>query len=306
MRAVLCDENGDFVARNSAPIDREAKTAQTNVDIVVSVIESIVEDIHTQPRELGCIVLGVPGTTDPEKGLVMLSPNVPYWANIPLKSMLEERLGVTVALENDVNLAAVGEHWKGSATGCSNFFFLALGTGIGGGVFVDGQLYRGTHFSAGEVGYCILHPEQGSRRLGDLGWLESIASGLGIQRSGRRSVEQYPDSYLGRAAGSGRGVSPEMVFEAADQGDPNAKRIVDEATHYLGLAVVNITALLDPELIVLGGGVSRQGEVILGPVRESARGHGINVPPLRVSKLGDQAQLYGAVYTTLQYRATAE
>ncbi|MDA2927252.1 ROK family protein [Acidobacteria bacterium AH-259-G07] len=305
IRAALCNSRGDFMARQTAEIDPEATTTQTNVDILVCVIEAVLKKAGLSPRDLACIAVGVPGVTNTKEGVVVLCPNVPHWDGLPLKGALEKRLPVCLKLDNDVNMAAIGEHWKGAACGHAHFFFLGLGTGIGAGIFVDGRLYRGSHDGAGEIGYAVLHPGLRERRVGDWGWLESIASGAAIEKLGQDAARQHPDSLIHQMAGTPERVCTALVFEAARQGDLHAGHIVEEATDYLALAVVNITALLDPELIIFGGGVSRQGEGILRPVREKAQGFGIPIPPICQSKLEDEAQLYGAVYTALEPINTA-
>lgn len=303
IRTALCDASGSILEKRQAPTHRHATSAEENVSAIAREITAVLQAHQLSARQVDCIAIGVPGLTDTERGLVVTAPNIPGWQDLPLKERLQQQFPTRLVLENDVNLAAVGEYWKGSAQHCSHFFFMALGTGIGGGVFINGALYRGARYGAGEVGYLVLHPHQRERRLGDLGWIESIASGVAIEERGRQAAARRPDSLLARLARPK--VSAGIVFEAAERGDPEALKVCQEVTDYLALAVVNITALLDPELIVFGGGVSSQGERLLAPVRSKAEGFGLVIPPIRQSKLQDEAQLYGAIFTALHARGKA-
>lgn len=299
IRTALCDREGTILAKRQAATNREATRAEENVFILTSEMRAVLKETGISPSRLSAIAVGVPGLTDSDRGLVVTAPNIPGWCNLPLGEILQTHFSAPLLLDNDANMAALGEYWKGAARGCSHFFFLALGTGIGGGVFVDGRLYRGAHYGAGEVGYLVLHPEQRERRSGDLGWIESIASGLAIEQRGREAAGSNPGSLLNKLSGSDP-VSTALVFEAAHRGDPAAVEICDEVTTYLALAVVNITAVLDPELIIFGGRVSYQGERLLGPVKQKAEGFGLPIPPIRQSLLQDEAQLYGAIFTALK------
>lgn len=300
IRCALCSGKGEILLRKQAPVDRQAASAEVNVQRVSSLIRQSLEERRLSLSELGCVSLGVPGIVDPDSGSLLAAPNVPHWYNLPLRELLQKELPVPVLLDNDVNLAAVGEHWKGAAAGCRHFFFLALGTGIGGGVFIDGRLHRGAHFAAGEVGYMALDPFSAARRVGDLGWLESVASGLAIGLQGRMRAQMHPQCRLNQLVSEPDQIDSPLVFRAAAEGDATAAQILDEVLEYLSLLVVNISCVLDPELIVFGGGMSAQGEQLLQPIRQRVRAYGFEIPPLQLSSLGENAQLYGAIYTALE------
>jgi len=298
IRCWIARSGGEVLASGVARIIRDAPTSTVNIEVLVELIRKLMADAGVEAEELTAISLGVPGAADSETGIVLLAPNIPHWTGKNIRDEIREYFDVKVLIENDVNLAALGEVWKGVAAGCKDFFFMALGTGIGGGLFLNGRLVRGKHFTAGEVGYLALAPFQPEKRMGDLGWFESMASGLAIDMAGADAALRNPTSRLGELASKGPLTSRE-VFAAAAEGDAEANEILSQAFEYMTLAVVNITALVDPEMIVFGGGVGSQGERVLGPVRERAARYGLPVPPLRVSSLGEQAQLYGALYAAV-------
>lgn len=306
IRAALCDESGEILARHSTKTDRQAASAEANVQLIAAEMETILKQSGFSREDVACAAIGVPGMTDTEQGVIKMAPNVPHWYDLPLRDRLQTYMPVPIFLDNDVNMGAVGEYWKGAARNCSSFFFLALGTGIGGGVFVNGKLYRGARYSAAEVGYMALEPSQKGLRVGDLGWLESIASGWGIEQSGRKAAIERPEGAIARLAGGAEQVTSRHVFQAARENDPRAIEILERATDYLALAIVNITAVLDPEMIVMGGGVAQQGTIILDPIREKSQGYGIDIPPIRPGELAEDSQIYGALYAALEYQEDYE
>jgi glucokinase len=297
IRCWIADGSGTVLKEGTASTARDASSAEENLDTVAELVLGLAKSLSGS--ELSCVSIGIPGVVDTDTGVVILVPNVPHWSGLNLREILQERFGTPVLLDNDVNLAAQGEYWQGAAKDCRNFFFIALGTGIGGGVFVDGKPYRGSHFSAGEIGYLALAPGHPEKRIGDLGWFESVASGLAVDLAGTSTAEANPSSYLGRLSAEGQAIKSIHVFDAARKGDPLAEKILDEVSEYIGLAVVNVTALLDPELIVFGGGMGKQGDFLLSRVRAGAERYGLPVPSLRVSKLGEQSQLFGALHAAL-------
>lgn len=299
IRALLCRETGEVLGRKSVSTDRQASSAETNVLRVVGVARSLLEETSAKPEEIAGIGIGVPGPVNQQTGVVSIAPGVPFWSDLPLRAMFEQHFPFPVYLDNDVNLAAVGEFWKGAARGCSDFVFIAMGTGIGSGVFVGGRLHRGKRYTAGEIGYMVIAANQRQRRIGEFGWLESVAGGLALDLAGRKAARENPQSALNRLAASPTEINSAHLFEAAFTGDRVAKAVLDEALEYLGLAVFNITAVLDPDLIILGGGVSAQGPRLLGAIAKATEGYGLPMPKLQLSELGDQAQILGAAFFAL-------
>jgi len=296
IRTVISDLEGTILVRRSTKIDRNATDSATNVRLLAEEILDSLEGYGATEKDLAGIGVGVPSPVDPEEGKLLICPNIPYWTGLKLGKALKKYFSVPVEIENDVNIATLGEYWKGSARGCRNFFFVGLGTGIGGGAFINGQLHSGTNFCAAEIGYLVLAPNQGGRRVGDLGWFESVASGLALDQEARRAAFMNSTGSLAAIAGAPAEASTLTVFEAASKGDSDASAILEQAFEYYALAVVNITAILDPDAVIFGGGIATQGEALLEPVRGKAATYGLPVPDLRCAQLGEEAQIYGALY----------
>jgi len=296
IRTVISSLEGEILTKRSAKIDRDADNEQTNVAILAKEIKDALDEFGITESNLAGVGVGVPSPVDPEKGTLLICPNIPYWTGLNLGESLQEYISVPIEIENDVNIATLGEYWKGSARGCRNFFFIGIGTGIGGGAFINGKVHSGSNFCAAEIGYLVLAPNRRERRVGDLGWFESVASGLALDQEGKRAAHMNSTGKLSEIAGSPDDVNSLTVFEAASQGDSDAAAILEQAYEYYALAVVNITSLLDPDAIIFGGGMAAQGEVLLAPVRSRAAAYGLPVPDLRCAELGEEAQIYGAVY----------
>jgi glucokinase len=193
----------------------------------------------------------VPGAVDRAQAVVLSAPNLPSLINYGLKAVLQERLGWPVVLENDANAAAMGEIWLGAARGCRDVVSVTLGTGVGGGVVLGGRVWRGAHGAAGEIGHTTVDPFSGLKcKCGNTGCLELFASATAIVRMARESLAQFPQAML-----SADGLTAERVFDAGRQGDELALSVFKRAGKYLGIGLANLMTLIDPEIIVINGGV---------------------------------------------------
>jgi len=247
---------------------------------------------------LRAVAIGVPSPVDAERGVVAFAYNLPGWKDIHLGRELERKLRVPVFLENDANMAAIGEHWRGVAQGVNNFVFIAIGTGTGSGVFVDGKLYRGRTGSAGEVYHMNIDWPRWAEDFGDSGHFESYVSGMGIAAEGRKAL---PSPVVSTTTSLAAERDAQFVFEAFRQGDPNAHAVLEKTFTMLGVGIVNIISVLDPDLIVLGGGIAKGapdfmlstlGKVVQQIYKE-------NAPPIKLSALEDKAQTFGAIRSAL-------
>jgi glucokinase len=283
VRTAVAGEDGELLARGAEPMRSEA-SPEAVVQSVLASVESLVAEAGGRGPPLA-IGVGVPGTVIPHEGKVIGAVNLPAWQMVSVAEVVGRRWPIPVALENDVNMAALGEGWRGAAKDMGTFVFVALGTGVGGGVIIDGRLHRGARGLGGEVCYSCLGREHLHVDYQPAGCLERLAGGPAIARRGSEAV--------------GRPVSSEEVFELARQGDVAARRVVEETAEYLAVAFTNIAALLDPEAIVVGGGIGQQGELLLAPVRELVHKHVPTRVPIVPSALGEDAQLYGAVRSAL-------
>ncbi len=229
---------------------------------------------------------------------------MPGWREVPLVQRLEEAFGVPAWLENDADAAALAEHRFGAGRGARHMIFVTVSSGVGGGLIVDGRLHRGASGAAGEVGHMVLNEKGPSCTCGNRGCLEAYASGLAIAARGREAIESGRSAMLARLAQEDPPLSAETVFRAAAAGDEVSQQMIGEASHYLGLGLVNLVHIFNPEVIVIGGGLSREGEAFLGPARrvvdqlcfEQSR------RDLRivVGGLGDRAGALGAVAAMIE------
>ena len=247
---------------------------------------------------LRAVAIGVPSPVDAERGVVAFAYNLPGWKNIHLGRELEKKLRVPVFLENDANMAAIGEHWRGVAQGIDNFVFIAIGTGTGSGVFVDGKLCRGRTGSAGEVYHMNIDWPRWAEDFGDSGHFESYVSGIGIAAEGRKAIPPPAGSATSDLAAERDAY---FVFEAFRQGDPNARCVLEKIFTMLGVGISNIISILDPDLIVLGGGIAKGApEFMLSTVGKVVQHlYKENAPPIKLSSLEDKAQTFGAIRSAL-------
>lgn len=233
------------------------------------------------------VALATPGVVDVREGVVVGARNLRGWQHVPVRDRLGRGFGVPVTVENDVNLAAVGERWQGAGHGHDDIVFVSIGTGIGAGILIGGEVHRGHRYAAGEVN--SLPSGYPSPDGGEAG-LEDVASGPAIvRRAAARGIDA--------AAGS---MTTDAVFAAAARGEPLAAAVIGEALDALARGVAALVAGIDPSVVVIGGGVSRQGEALLGPLRERVAGMVRLRAPIVRSALGVDAQLYGAVFAALR------
>ena len=282
LRVALADLQGKVLARRQVPTDPAGGVAI--VDQLCAVVREVFATTRRDPAKLYAVGVGAPGMTDVHAGRVIRAVNLAGWVDLPLRDLVEARLGAPVRVDNDANMAALGERWQGSARRVSDFVFLALGAGIGAGVVVGGRLHRGHHWYAGEISHMNLDMREWQADFGDRGYLESHVGAAAIAES------QHADAAT--------------IITAARAGDARAMAVIDQLAVYLGTAVANIVAVLDPALVVFGGGLSHAGDLLIEPVRRVVARIVPNMPAIGISSLGDDAQLMGAVYSAVETAET--
>ena len=282
MRVVIANEDGEIEARRHGPLP--AGSPEEVLASVGRTVDDLVRGVWVGAK-VAAIGIVLPGVVDPAGGSVASVANMPGWDSVPIADLLGVPRGVPVAMENDANAAAVGEGWLGAAKGMRDFVFIALGTGIGAGLVLDGRLHRGAHFVAGEVAFFPMTREQ--LRAGD--WEHCLEGQVGGRAAARRAIELL-----------GRHAKAADLFEAAKAGDAAAVAWLTETQEYLAMAVADVAALVDPEAVIFGGGVAMaQGEWFLGPVRDLAVRCTPGRPKITLSSLGEDAQIVGAVRLAL-------
>jgi glucokinase len=242
--------------------------------------------------------IGIPCTIDQRRGVAIVAVNLEL-ADVPIRDLMTERLGMPVAIDNDANLAMLAEHRFGAARGARNAAMLTIGTGIGGGLIVDGRLYRGSTGAAGELGHVVIEAD-GPRCQGNCpnrGCVESLASGTAIAREGRLAAEREPRSALGRALAGGERLDGALVTDAALDGDEAAREVIALVGRRIGIALSSLANALDPDVIVIGGGAIRAGELLVEPARRELAARAL--PPMNrarveAAELGPEAGMIGA------------
>ncbi len=290
----LADLAGTTLFEDTRPTHQDGPPYQTLLAMIVRLTAEAVR----RKRPLVALAIGVPAIVEPETGAVIGGPNV-EWGGFNLAERLRADVTVPFVLDNDVNLAALAQAWRGEARGLTDFVTLSIGTGIGAAVVTNGQLIKGRHNAAGEIGYLVLGRERLHRPpAGDLGAFEEIAAGPAIARRAEELAAAGPAEHPSRPPASC--VTAETVIAAALDGDPVARRVVDEVLDAVAMAVIALAGAVDPELVILDGAVGRALEPFLGTIDRLVRPHLAVAPRLSTSRLGARSTVLGAIATALQ------
>jgi glucokinase len=244
------------------------------------------------------VSLAIAGAIDLNNGVVTESPNLPQWQDVPLRSMVEEALGLQTFMINDANAAALGEHTHGAGRGTRNMVFITVSTGIGGGLIINGDLYQGCNGAAGEIGHMVIDVDGPLCGCGNYGCLEALASGTAIARDAADRIALGTYSSIPKFTNSGGTITAAAVAAAAKQGDPLANEIVSRAAHYLGMGLVSVVNVFNPEMVVIGGGVAQMGDMLLNPARQVVRENAFRIAAdaaqIVQAQLGARAGVVGA------------
>ena len=278
------------------------RSAGEGEDELVELLVREVEEARAEHGGVEAIGMGIPATIVHEKGIAVAAVNLPI-ENLPIRDLVAERTGLPVFVDNDANVAALAEHLYGAARGADNAVMLTIGTGIGGGLILGGEIYRGATGAGAELGHVVIAmdglPCQGN--CPGRGCVETYASGTALAREGRAVAEREPDSALGRALGEGP-IAGKTVTELAIKGDKLAREVVAEAGRHLGVALASLANIFDPDVIVIGGGVSVVGDLLLEPAREELRSRALdpmNKTLVKLAELGADAGMIGAAAMAL-------
>ncbi|MBV9282256.1 MAG: ROK family transcriptional regulator, partial [Chloroflexi bacterium] len=298
-RAVLADLEGEELHAVVVPTHQ---AGQTPLEGVYGAVGEVLDHARGLRSRVAALGVGVPGVVTHPDGVVTRCPSV-GWDGMAVGRLLEERFHIPAVVENDVNLAALGEAWRGAAQGMADFAVIAIGTGIGAGLVVGGELLHGRHHAAGEVGYLVPGAEYLSQPIGERGCLESLASGPGVAARAADLLQVDPRPSSLRALGR---VRAEDVFRLWQAGDPVAAAAVDEFADRMALLAIGIATILDPEIIIFGGSVGLAAERILPRITARVSGRVPALPILAVSTLGGRATLLGATSAALALARTVE
>ncbi|HKH41704.1 MAG TPA: ROK family protein [Solirubrobacterales bacterium] len=280
---------------------KEPSTGLSEEKVVEELAEELLEAKQARPDVLAA-GLGIPATIDRDRGVAIHAVNLTI-TDVPIRDLMRERLGLPVYVDNDANVAALAEFLYGAGRGAKDVVLLTIGTGIGGGLILDGEVYRGSTGAAAELGHIVIE-EDGPKCQGNCpnhGCVEALASGTAIAKAGKEAAERNPDSALGKALADGPIVG-RTVTELALAGDGPAREVVAQAGRHIGVALSSLANIFDPDVFVIGGGVSAVGDLLLDPAREELRSRALppqNGRPVKLAELGPDAGIVGAAAMAL-------
>jgi glucokinase len=303
VKAGLVDDEGTVWARTRAPLDLAAGLDAGLVTVFQAVDQLF--DERLQLRDVQAVGVASPGTMDIPAGIVFHPFNLPGWENLPLRDIIGDRLEKPAALQNDANAAAFGEYWVGAASDAGSLLFWTLGTGIGGGIVINGQLLEGAHSHAGECGHMVLQTDGGRpSQFGMHGSLECYAGGKALVQRAREALAAGRPTLLHELATGDDSLTPRLIADAAERGDGLAMELVLDTARYLGVGTASLMNILDPEIVLIGGAMtfggaeSELGRRFLGRVREEVQARAFPIPAARTriefARLGNNAGFIGA------------
>jgi glucokinase len=298
----VIDDSHEILYRSTSP------TAGLKLDDLIDELERELRAALEAHPDVKTIGLGIPSTIDRRRGYAISSVNLPL-VDVPVRDLVTERLGLPTHIDNDANVAALAEHRLGAARDTENAVMLTIGTGIGGGLILGRQVYRGTFGSAAELGHIVIDyagpPCQGN--CPNRGCVEALASGTALGREGHLAAQAHPDSALGRRFAAGEAIDGRAVTEAAIDGDGIAVEVVATVGRRLGVALSSLANIFAPDMIVIGGGASAAGDLLLEPAREQLRSRALppmNETPVVTAALGPEAGMIGAALMALEEGAS--
>ena len=293
LRLGLADSHGTIIAKWSTST-AGIRSPDAVVDLISEGVEAMLQQTSIPRSALRAIAAGAPGVTNVDQGIVIATSYLMGWRDVPLRALLEASLGISASIDNDVNIAAIGERWAGAAKGTSDFVFLAIGTGIGAGIMINGQIFRGHGWTAGEIGYMLVPgtPEEPVER-GKPGALEGIVGGEGIQA-------QWQSHWSETSTPLPKSAAATQIFDHALEHNPLAQQVLENASRTLAYAIYNISLILNCPLFVLGGGVGMH-PALCNATKSVLDQRSARVQPQLVrSALGADAQLTGAIRLALE------
>jgi len=290
-------EDGKIIYSNSVPTYAKMGYEYT-INNIKQAIRDLMKETNTDNKSIEGIGFDFPGQVDYKTGVVKLAPNIPGWVNIPIAKLIEDEFHIPTRIDNDVRCAALGEMNYGAGKGCENFICITVGTGIGSGIVINGKIVRGTSNAAGEIGHIKLQTKGGNIcGCGDTGCLEAYASGPCIVAMAQDYIKGGKAAKFREMAGDEE-ITPYIVAKAAESGDPVAKRIFEITGEYIGLGLVSVINLLNPEKVIVGGGVAECGELLLEPIRRTVKQRAMKIAGETVeivpAQLGNSAGVIGA------------
>ena len=295
VKIALVSDKGKIVYSNSIPTRAEMGYEYT-VNSMKDAIRDLLKETKMKSNDIEGMGFGFPGQIDCQKGVVRLAPNIPGWVNVPIANIMEKEFGILTRVDNDVRTATLGELNYGAGVGCENLVCITVGTGIGSGLVVNGKLVRGANNAAGEIGHIKLTNIGGPLcGCGDRGCLEAYASGPSIVALAEEYIRGGKSTKYRELANPD--ITPYIVAVAAKEGDPVARQIFRIMGEYIGIGLTSVVNLLNPEKIIIGGGVAEAGDILFEPIRETIAKRAMTIQrevEIVPAQLGNTAGVIGA------------
>jgi len=266
----VINEQGKMLSRDHS-ITPAAKGQDAVIQSILDSAGHALDQAGVTAPDISAVGVGAPGLSNPETGILFTSPNLPGWQNVPLRDIIEKALGRQTFLINDANAAALGELYFGAAKGSRNFIYITISTGIGGGIVINGKLYTGASGIAAEIGHMTVDDEGPPCTCGNKGCWETLASGTALAREAKQRLAQgVKTSILEHAGGDTKKVTAEVIHQAALAGDSLARELISKTGYYIGVGLASLLNIFNPELIIIGGGLSNIGDMLLQPAYKVA------------------------------------
>lgn len=298
IRALVADLEGRVAGYDLRPSET-ARGLEPTLERMIESLEAAAQQAGLHARQLRGLGIASPGAIDTARGIVSGAPQLPGWRDVPLTEIMGRRLGIPVWLENDATAAALGEHRYGAGRGTRHMVYLTISTGVGGGLIIEGRLYRGASGAAGELGHIILDPDGPPCRWCGRGCLEAFSSGTAIARRGQEALAARRAPVLAELSATEGRVTAEMMARAAHQGDEPCRQAFADAGRYLGIALANFVNIFNPDALVIGGGVATASDLFM-PFAQSqmqalAIPESLRCARLEIAALGERSGLLGMI-----------
>lgn len=298
----IIKDNGEIIS-NWEIETRKSEGSTTVIDDIWSTVQNRLIELNMDTEDVLGIGIGAPGFIDGKKGYIYEAVNL-GWRNFSLSDHMNQKSGLPVFVENDANIAALGENWLGAGNEAKDVIAVTLGTGVGGGIIVDGTIINGVSGTAGEIGHITVDPNGYQCNCGRKGCLETIASATGVRRQALEVIKKKPNSKLAKSYEVNSDITSKTVFELANTGDEDAINIVQHTADVLGFVLANLANTLNPSMILIGGGMSKAGDSLLQPVKKFFTTYALSRVSssceIKLAKLGNNAGIIGAAYLVKQ------
>ncbi|MBP1971765.1 glucokinase [Virgibacillus natechei] len=295
-------DTGEIFKKWEIPTDK-SNTGVSIVDDIWTSISDNLKELKINSNDLLGIGVGAPGFIDSDNGFVYEAVNI-GWKDFDLAKQLKDKSGLPVFVENDANIAVLGENWKGAGNQSRNVIALTIGTGVGGGIIANGSILNGVNGVAGEIGHITVDPNGDTCNCGSKGCLETIASATGLVRQAMASLEQKPHSILADYYKQEGTVSAKDIFELASNGDSDCKHIINKTGDILGMVIANMGVTLNPSKVLIGGGVSKAGDQLLNEIKKAFHQYALprvsKVCEIKTAELGNDAGIIGGAFLVRQ------